>query len=146
VAADGSSPTLVAPPAPRVHAELRKLGRRHSRKRIARLMHQAGRRARRSWRIRTITDPAAPAAPPKRPVNVQSASWLTAQLARFNRKKPQTALSAGPFDRAGRHGARRLKRHSGRAVPYSREGGSHRSLRHPSPGLATRTDVSHRYH
>jgi transposase InsO family protein len=51
--------------APRVHAELRDLGRRHSRKRIARLMRQAGRRGRtpKRWRTTTIPDPAAPARP-----------------------------------------------------------------------------------
>jgi transposase InsO family protein len=51
--------------APRVHAELRALGRRHSRKRIARLMRRAGRRGRapRRWRTTTIPDPAAPARP-----------------------------------------------------------------------------------
>jgi transposase InsO family protein len=49
--------------APRVHAELRDQGRRHSRKRIARLMRAAGRRGRtpRRWRTTTIPDPAAPA-------------------------------------------------------------------------------------
>jgi transposase InsO family protein len=51
--------------APRVHAELRDQGRRHSRKRIARLMRQAGRygRAPKRWRTTTIPDPAAPARP-----------------------------------------------------------------------------------
>jgi transposase InsO family protein len=51
--------------APRVHAELRDQGRRHSRKRIARLMRAAGRRGRtpRRWRTTTIPDPAAPARP-----------------------------------------------------------------------------------
>jgi transposase InsO family protein len=51
--------------APRVHAELRDLGRRHSRKRVARLMRQAGRRGRtpKRWRTTTIPDPAAPARP-----------------------------------------------------------------------------------
>ncbi len=45
--------------APRVHAELRAQGRRHSRKRIARLMRAAGRRGRapRRWRTTTIPDP-----------------------------------------------------------------------------------------
>jgi hypothetical protein len=45
--------------APRVHAELRDQGRRHSRKRIARLMRQAGRRERtpKRWRTTTIPDP-----------------------------------------------------------------------------------------
>jgi transposase InsO family protein len=49
--------------APRVHAELRAQGRRHSRKRIARLMRAAGRRRRapRRWRTTTIPDPAASA-------------------------------------------------------------------------------------
>jgi transposase InsO family protein len=49
--------------APRVHAELRDQGRRHSRKRVARLMRAAGRRGRtpRRWRTTTIPDPAAPA-------------------------------------------------------------------------------------
>lgn len=49
--------------APRVHAELRAQGRRHSRKRIARLMRAAGRRGRalRRWRTTTIPDPAASA-------------------------------------------------------------------------------------
>jgi transposase InsO family protein len=47
--------------APRVHAELRAQGRRHSRKRIARLMRAAGLhgRAPRRWRTTTIPDPAA---------------------------------------------------------------------------------------
>jgi transposase InsO family protein len=51
--------------APRVHAELRGLGRRHSRKRIARLMRRAGRRGRtpRRWRTTTIPDPATPSRP-----------------------------------------------------------------------------------
>jgi transposase InsO family protein len=51
--------------APRVHAELRDRGRRHSRKRIARLMRAAGRRGRapRRWRSTTIPDPAAPVRP-----------------------------------------------------------------------------------
>lgn len=51
--------------APRVHAELRGQGRRHSRKRIARLMRRAGRRGRaaRRWRTTTIPDPAALARP-----------------------------------------------------------------------------------
>ena len=49
--------------APRIHAELRHDGHRHSRKRIARLMRQAGiaGRAARRWRKTTIPDPAAAA-------------------------------------------------------------------------------------
>jgi len=51
--------------APRVHAELGDQGRRHSRKRIARLMRAAGRRGRtpKRWRTTTVPDPAAPARP-----------------------------------------------------------------------------------
>jgi transposase InsO family protein len=47
--------------APRVHAELRRRGRRHSRKRVARLMRGAGIRGRaaRRWKKTTIADPAA---------------------------------------------------------------------------------------
>jgi transposase InsO family protein len=47
--------------APRIHAELRRRGRRHSRKRVARLMRTAGIRGRapRRWRKTTIADPAA---------------------------------------------------------------------------------------
>jgi transposase InsO family protein len=46
---------------PRVHAELRARGRRHSRKRIARLLRTAGRagRAPKRWRTTTTPDPAA---------------------------------------------------------------------------------------
>ena len=46
---------------PRVHAELADQGRRHSRKRIARLMRAAGRqgRAPKRWRTTTVPDPAA---------------------------------------------------------------------------------------
>ena len=49
--------------APRIHAELRGQGRGHSRKRVARLMRQAGLRgkAARRWRKTTIHDPAAAA-------------------------------------------------------------------------------------
>jgi transposase InsO family protein len=49
--------------APRIHAELRRQGRRHSRKRVARLMRQAGLagRAPRRWKKTTIADPAAAA-------------------------------------------------------------------------------------
>ncbi len=49
--------------APRVHAELRRRGRRHGRKRVARLMHSAGIRGRaaKRWRKTTIADPAAAA-------------------------------------------------------------------------------------
>ena len=49
--------------APRVHAELRRRGRRHSRERVARLMRRAGIRGRapRRWRKTTIADPAAAA-------------------------------------------------------------------------------------
>ena len=49
--------------APRICAELRGQGRRHSRKRIARLMRQAGLagRAPRRWKKTTIADPAAAA-------------------------------------------------------------------------------------
>ena len=49
--------------APRIHAELRRQGRRHSRKRIARLMRQAGLagRAPKRWKKTTIADPAAAA-------------------------------------------------------------------------------------
>jgi len=49
--------------APRVHAELRHLGHRHGRKRIARLMRSAGLagRAARRWKKTTIPDPAAAA-------------------------------------------------------------------------------------
>jgi transposase InsO family protein len=45
---------------PRVHAELRRRGHRHSRKRVARLMRAAGIRGRtpRRWRKTTIADPA----------------------------------------------------------------------------------------
>jgi len=48
---------------PRVHAELRRRGHRHSRKRVARLMRAAGigGRAPRRWRKTTIADPAAAA-------------------------------------------------------------------------------------
>ncbi|MGH3952276.1 MAG: IS3 family transposase [Pseudonocardiaceae bacterium] len=51
--------------APRTHAELAEQGHRHGRKRIARLMRQAGLRGRtpRRWRTTTIADPAAPARP-----------------------------------------------------------------------------------
>jgi transposase InsO family protein len=47
--------------APRVHAELRAQGHRHSRKRVARLMRAAGRvgRAPKRWRTTTVPDPAA---------------------------------------------------------------------------------------
>jgi transposase InsO family protein len=47
--------------APRVHAELARRGRRHSRKRVARLMRQAGiaGRAPKRWRKTTVADPAA---------------------------------------------------------------------------------------
>jgi hypothetical protein len=47
--------------APRVHAELRSQGRRHSRKRIARLMRTAGLRGRaaKRWKKTTVPDPAA---------------------------------------------------------------------------------------
>jgi transposase InsO family protein len=47
--------------APRIHAELRRRGRRHSRKRVARLMRTAGiaGRAPKRWRKTTIADPAA---------------------------------------------------------------------------------------
>ncbi|MET7427373.1 IS3 family transposase [Dactylosporangium sp. NPDC005555] len=46
---------------PRVHAELTAQGRRHSRKRIARLMRADGRRGRtpKRWRTTTVPDPAA---------------------------------------------------------------------------------------
>ena len=46
---------------PRIHAELQGQGRRHSRKRIARLLAAAGRRGRppRRWRTTTVADPAA---------------------------------------------------------------------------------------
>ena len=49
--------------APRVHAELRRRGRRHGRKRVARLMRQAGLagRATKRWKKTTIADPAAAA-------------------------------------------------------------------------------------
>jgi transposase InsO family protein len=49
--------------APRVHAELRRRGQRHGRKRVARLMRQAGLtgRAARRWKKTTIADPAAAA-------------------------------------------------------------------------------------
>jgi transposase InsO family protein len=49
--------------APRVHAELARRGRRHSRKRIARLMRTAGIRGKtpKRWRKTTIADPAATA-------------------------------------------------------------------------------------
>jgi transposase InsO family protein len=49
--------------APRVHAELRRRGRRHSRKRVARLMRVAGIRgkAAKRWKKTTIPDPAAAA-------------------------------------------------------------------------------------
>ena len=49
--------------APRVHAGLRRQGRRHGRKRIARLMRQAGiaGRAPKRWKKTTIPDPAAAA-------------------------------------------------------------------------------------
>jgi transposase InsO family protein len=49
--------------APRVHAELRRRGRRHSRKRVARLMRRAGiqGRAAKRWKKTTIADPAAAA-------------------------------------------------------------------------------------
>jgi transposase InsO family protein len=47
--------------APRVHAELAEQGRRHSRKRIARLMRAAGLRGRvpKRWRTTTVPDPTA---------------------------------------------------------------------------------------
>ncbi|MCG3750487.1 IS3 family transposase [Amycolatopsis sp. Poz14] len=46
---------------PRLHAELRHRGRRHSRKRIARLLRAAGRagRAPKPWRTTTVPDPGA---------------------------------------------------------------------------------------
>jgi transposase InsO family protein len=49
--------------APRVHAQLRAQGRRHSRKRIARLMRECGLqgRAAKRWKKTTIPDPAAAA-------------------------------------------------------------------------------------
>jgi transposase InsO family protein len=49
--------------APRIHAELRRRGHRHGRKRVARLMRQAGitGRAAKRWKKTTIADPAAAA-------------------------------------------------------------------------------------
>jgi transposase InsO family protein len=49
--------------APRVHAELRRRGRHHSRKRVARLMRTAGLhgKAAKRWRKTTVADPAAAA-------------------------------------------------------------------------------------
>jgi transposase InsO family protein len=49
--------------APRVHAELRRRGHRHSRKRVARLMRRSGLRGRaaKRWTKTTIADPAAAA-------------------------------------------------------------------------------------
>ena len=49
--------------APRIHAELRRRGHRHGRKRIARLLRAAGLRGRtpRRWRKTTVPDPAAAA-------------------------------------------------------------------------------------
>ena len=49
--------------APRVHAELRRQGHQHGRKRVARLMRQAGLvgRAAKRWKKTTIADPAAAA-------------------------------------------------------------------------------------
>ena len=49
--------------APRIHAELRRRGHQHGRKRIARLMRAAGLRGRtpRRWRKTTVPDPAAAA-------------------------------------------------------------------------------------
>jgi len=49
--------------APRIHAELRRRGHRHARKRVARLMRTAGIRGRapKRWRKTTIADPAAAA-------------------------------------------------------------------------------------
>jgi transposase InsO family protein len=49
--------------APRIHAELRRQGHRHSRKRVARLMRQAGLAGRvpKRWKKTTIADPAAAA-------------------------------------------------------------------------------------
>jgi transposase InsO family protein len=49
--------------APRVHAELRRRGHRHSRKRVARLMRRTGLRGRaaKRWKKTTIADPAAAA-------------------------------------------------------------------------------------
>jgi transposase InsO family protein len=49
--------------APRIHAELRRRGHRHGRKRIARLMRAAGLRGRtpRRWKKTTVPDPAAAA-------------------------------------------------------------------------------------
>jgi len=49
--------------APRIHAELRRKGHRHSRKRVARLMRQHGLRGRapKRWKKTTIPDPAAAA-------------------------------------------------------------------------------------
>jgi transposase InsO family protein len=48
--------------APRIHAELVRRGRRHGRKRVARLMRAAGIAGRtpKRWRKTTIPDPAAP--------------------------------------------------------------------------------------
>jgi transposase InsO family protein len=49
--------------APRIHAELRRTGRRHGRKRVARLMKEADLRGRtpKRWKKTTIADPAAAA-------------------------------------------------------------------------------------
>jgi hypothetical protein len=49
--------------APRIHAELARRGRRHGRKRVARLMRSAGLRGKapKRWRKTTIADPAATA-------------------------------------------------------------------------------------
>ena len=49
--------------APRIHTELRRRGRAHSRKRVARLMLRAGLqgRAAKRWKKTTIADPAAAA-------------------------------------------------------------------------------------
>jgi transposase InsO family protein len=51
--------------APRIHADLAARGHRHSRKRVARLMRQAGLAGRtpKRWRTTTVADPAAPARP-----------------------------------------------------------------------------------
>jgi putative transposase len=51
--------------APRIHAELRRRGRRHGRKRVARLMRAAGVRGKapKRWRRTTVPDPSAAARP-----------------------------------------------------------------------------------
>jgi hypothetical protein len=131
--------------APRVPAELRRRGHRHGRKRVVRLMRQAGLqgRAARRWKKTTIADPAAAARVDaiRRDFTADAsnlnARWCgditySAQLAVMCSPVRRSSVLPGDLDRGAAHNQRPSRKARSRSPGWNRAGAGLGSVRRRS--------------